>query len=75
VSMSLQHIGHPCPATTQNAIEQGQRSAIYGGTKTAVFVSPFEKKLLTWLYSELDFLHSTVHEKCKKLTTSTLMSK
>jgi hypothetical protein len=45
--MSLGHIGHPCPATTQNAIEQGWRSAIHGGTKTAVFVSPFEKNLLT----------------------------
>jgi hypothetical protein len=72
--MLLRHIGRPCPATTQNAIEQGRRSAIYGGTKTAVFVSPFEKNLLTRLHSELDFLHSAVHEKCKKLTTSTLMN-
>jgi hypothetical protein len=51
--MFLGHIGHPCPTTTQNAIEQGQRSEIYGGTKTAVFVSPFEKNLLTQLHLEL----------------------
>jgi hypothetical protein len=51
--MSLGHIGHPCPAMTQNAIEQVRRSAIYGGTKTVAFVSPFEKNLLTQLHLEL----------------------
>jgi hypothetical protein len=51
-----------------------ERSAIYGGTKSAVFVPPFAKDLLTQLHLELDFLHSTVHEEeCKKHTTSSLM--
>jgi hypothetical protein len=49
------------------------RSIVFGGTKSAVFVPPFEKDLLTQLHLELDFLHSTVHEECKKHTTSSLM--
>jgi hypothetical protein len=48
-----------------------EKSAIYSGTNT--FVSPFEKNLLTRMDSELDFLHSTVHEECKKLSTFALM--
>jgi hypothetical protein len=50
-----------------------EKSAIYSGTNTAVFVSPFEKNLLTRMDSELDFLHSTVHEEFKKLSTFSLM--
>jgi hypothetical protein len=50
-----------------------EKSAIYSGTNTAVFVSPFEKNLLTQMDSELDFLNSTVHEECKKLSTFELM--
>jgi hypothetical protein len=50
-----------------------ENSAIFGGTKSAVFVPPFEKDLLTRLHLELDFSHSTVHEECEKHSTSSLM--
>jgi hypothetical protein len=51
-----------------------KKRAVFGGTKTALFVSPFEKNLLIRMDSELDFLHSTVHEECKKLITFSLMN-
>jgi hypothetical protein len=31
----------------------GEKSAVFGGTKSAVFVPPFEKDLLTGFHSEL----------------------
>jgi hypothetical protein len=43
------------------------------GTKSAVFVPPFEKDLLTRFRPDLGFSHFTIHEECEKLSKMSLM--
>jgi hypothetical protein len=45
----------------------GEESAVFGGTKSAVFVPPFEKGLLTSFHSELVSHILQCMRKCKKL--------
>jgi hypothetical protein len=47
--------------------------AVFRGTKSAIFVPPFEKDLLTRLHCKLALIHSTVHVECIELFTSAFM--